>query len=220
MTAAAIAVVAIQAAVMPCTAAIFLTACCATANPLDNVRTGDLIFVAEKASEADSMSEAIASATGSFVHVAILERADDGSIMVIDATPGRGVDHHPLDTLFADFDGDAGHYRIMRLCGSSEADAQGYAQRAKAWLGEPYDFYYQADNGRHYCSELVYDAYSDGDSHIFEAVPMNFLDSEGHLPAYWAELFESLGCEVPQGAAGTNPNDMSASQRLVTIAEF
>lgn len=207
------------AAALIAMAGICLSSCKDSPDPLDAIRTGDLIFVAEQP-EDSSMSEAIASSTGSFVHVAILERAEDGSLNVIDATPRRGVDIHPLDTLFADFDGEAGHYRIMRLCGSSEADAQGYVQRAKAWLGEPYDFYYQADNGRHYCSELVYDAYSDGDSHIFEAVPMNFLDSEGHLPAYWSELFESLGCEVPQGETGTNPNDMSASDRLVTIAEF
>ena len=197
-----------------------LSACNETPDPLDAVRTGDLIFVAEKAADSGGMSEAIASSTGSFVHVAILERAEDGSLNVIDATPRRGVDIHPLDTLFSDFQGSASHYRIMRLRGCPEVRALEYVQRAKSWLGEPYDFYYQADNGRHYCSELVFDAYSDGQQSIFEAVPMNFLDANGEMPSYWVELFGGLGCEVPQGEPGTNPSGMSASERLATVAEF
>ena len=31
----------------------------------------------------------------------------------------------------------------------------------------------------------------------------------GELPAYWAEHFAALGMPVPEGVAGTNPNDMA-----------
>ena len=33
--------------------------------------------------------------------------------------------------------------------------------------------------------------------------------ADGELPAYWSEHFAALGMPVPEGVAGTNPNDMA-----------
>ena len=69
-----------------------------------------------------------------------------------------------------------------------------------------------------YCSELIREAFRRPDgSPLFETAPMNFLASDGSVPSYWKQLFESLGMEVPQGVAGTNPQDLSISPLLVEV---
>ena len=98
-------------------------------------RTGDLLFISAPA-DAAQMEGAIVSATGEIIHVAILEKAPDGNVWVIDATPERGVDRRLLDTLKADFPKADGYvYHYVRLGGPSES----YWERAKTFLaiGKP-----------------------------------------------------------------------------------
>jgi hypothetical protein len=178
----------------------------------NHLRSGDLIFVAEPGAEAGSMDEAIASATGTFTHVAIVEVKGD-SAWVIDATPRRGVDRHPLDTFRADFPG--ARFAVARIKGV-RVDAA--LQRAKALCGRGYDLRFLPDNGEMYCSELVQACYLDAAGKpLFESVPMNWLAPDGTLPAYWENLFRDLGMEVPQGVPGTNPQQLSESPLLTFI---
>jgi len=207
---------------------ILLTALlvCSCSRPA--LHTGDLVFVGIPAnyhsSDSTSMSSAIADATGdgelNLIHVAILEVKGD-SIWTIDATIDHGVDRHPLDTFFADFtlrDGSLPTFIIKRVKGESRKALKGYIANADNYLGEPYDNGFLPDNGAHYCTELVRDCYvtQDGE-YLFDEAPMNFLDADGNLPAYWDKLFTSMGVPVPQGIPGTNPQDMSQSPLLVPV---
>lgn len=189
------------------------------------IETGDLLFVGIPMNYGeDSMSQAIADATAigdtvNFIHTAVLEVDAEGSVWVIDATIAHGVDRHPLDTLLSDFTlhrGGRATFEVMRL--KDNRQARRYAEQAKALLGEEYDLYFLPANGRHYCTELVYDLYvrEDG-SHVFDCVPMNFKNAAGEMPAYWTRLFGSLGEPVPQGEPGTNPQQMHASEQLVHV---
>ena len=154
------------------------------------VETGDLLFVGIPMNYGDGdMAQAIADATSSgdsinFIHTAILEVDENDAVWVIDATLARGVDRHPLDTLFADFTlhrGGTATFEVMRLKDNSNAAA--YVEQAKVFLGEPYDNYFMTFNGRHYCTELISDAYVDADGHCwFEPQPMNFKNREGEYP--------------------------------------
>ena len=190
------------------------------------VETGDLLFVGIPMNYGDEgMAGAIAEATGeghelNFIHTAILEVDEAGKVWVIDATIAHGVDRHPLDTLFSDFTlhrGDAkATFEVMRL--KDNREARQYVEQAKGLLGEEYDLYFLPANGRHYCTELVYDMYVKPDGmHHFEVVPMNFKNAEGEMPSYWIRLFEKLGMAVPQGEPGTNPQQMHASGNLVHV---
>ena len=129
-------------------------------------RTGDLLFISAPA-DAAQMEGAIVSATGEIIHVAILEKAPDGNVWVIDATPERGVDRRLLDTLKADFPKADGYvYHYVRLGGPSES----YWERAKTFLGLPYDQTFLSGNNAVYCSELVWESYINSDgSHLFDA---------------------------------------------------
>jgi len=190
-----------------------------------HVETGDLLFVGIPMDYGDdSMEQAIADATSSgdttnFIHTAILEVDAQGAIWVIDATIRRGVDRHPLDTLLSDFTlhrGGRATFEVMRLRDNQHAAT--YVEQAKEFLSEDYDEYFMTFNGRHYCTELISDAYVDADGHQwFVPVPMNFKNKEGEYPSYWVRLFEKLGEPIPQGELGTNPQDMHASPDLIHV---
>ena len=180
----------------------------------ETVKSGDLLFVAIPADyQLDGISDAIAQSTGSgeknYIHTAILD-VDSAGVWVLDATIKHGVDRHPLDTFLVDFtlkDGSYPDLEVWRL--NDDADAAKYVSNATAYIGEAYDFTFTADNGTHYCTELVYDSYvtSDG-THIFSTVPMNFALPDGTMPDYWKQLFAKLGTDIPQGEPGTNPQMM------------
>ena len=189
------------------------------------IRSGDLLFIgipADYCGDNASMSSAIAEATSdstsavNFIHTAILDVDSTGTVWVIDATIAHGVDRHPLDTAFADFalkDGRRAVFEVMRF--ENTKGAKWAAEHAYGYLGEEYDLHFLPGNGKHYCTELVYDVYITFDGeHVFEQVPMNFLDPDGNMPAYWEKLFSRLGRPVPQGQPGTNPNQLHSHPHL------
>ncbi|MDE5692262.1 MAG: hypothetical protein K2I13_08770, partial [Alistipes sp.] len=90
--------------------------------------------------------------------------------------------------------------------------------RARSFIGQPYDYSFRPDNGRMYCSELVWESYLTlTGERIFPARPMNFRAADGSMPAFWIELFEKLGEEIPEGLPGTNPNDMARDSTLTEV---
>ena len=183
----------------------------------ESLQTGDLLFVGEgagSASNSGSMSEAIVSATGAITHVAIIEVDGSGTTWVIDATPKRGVARYPLASLLKDNPGAS--FTVKRLRDTSGVSR--FVENAKAFIGQPYDLTFLPDNDAMYCSELIRESFRlpDGTC-LFEEAPMNFLAPDGTVPAYWEQLFDDLGMEVPQGVPGTNPQQMSQSPLLVEV---
>ena len=192
----------------------------------ETLRTGDLVFVGipmDYSLDEGSIDEAITSTTGTpdalnLIHVAIADVDKDGE-WIIDATIKRGIDRHPLDTFLTDFtlkDGSLPVFIVKRL--KDPANATEYVENCKKFLGLPYDVHFLPDNDSLYCSELVRDGYirKDG-THVFDAAPMNFKDSEGNFPLYWQQLFALIGQEIPQDIPGTNPQSMSESEALETV---
>ena len=186
---------------------------------LGDLRTGDLLFQTEGVSDfSQAISAATAKDTVSFVHVAIVNVGNDGNIEIIEASPQYGVRICSIDEFFkitkAQTDGPS--YTVMRLDGDYPV-AQA-VERARTFIGQPYDWYYLPDNGKMYCSELVYEAFLNGEGeHIFNAVPMNFRAPDGSMPQFWTDLYNELGIDVPEGVPGTNPNDLSKDPRLVNL---
>ena len=209
--------------------ALFCTLCACLALSCgpkqETLKTGDLIFVgipADYSLDDSSMDGAIAAATGApdslnLIHVAIIEVADD-TVWVIDATMKRGVDRHPLDTLIRDFTDTDGQKPVLVVKRLKRGFSPGFIENAKRFMGQPYDYWFQPDNGRQYCSELVWESYRKPDgTPLFESRPMNFKGPDGSFPAYWIQLFEELGEPIPQGAPGTNPQDLSEAEILEDV---
>lgn len=180
----------------------------------ETLATGDLLFVGIPGDyNLEGISSAIADATGygdtNFIHTAIIEVDGDGQAWIIDATLKRGVARYPIDTFLTDFtlnDGSLPALVVMRLADTTGCSR--FVANAKGFLGEPYDAYFTPDNDKHYCTELVYDAYIRDGKHLFTARPMNFKNADGEFPLYWTQLFHAIGAKIPQDELGTNPQEM------------
>jgi hypothetical protein len=169
----------------------------------------DLLFFRDTA----GMGGAVQACTGQYSHVAIVESVGD-TVWIIDATPQYGVarrpfiynpgDSQPFPDVY-EIDGAFNEYDVL--------------ERARSFIGQPYDHAFRPNNKALYCSELIYECflndYKDkGDNHLFEAKPMNWRDANGKIPPYWKKHFKELHIPVPEGVPGTNPSDLSRSPLL------
>ena len=184
------------------------------------LETGNLIFVRDT----NGMGSAIEQSTGQYTHVAIVVCEGD-SAMIYEALPDKGVicrtfnsfaaelmeELDPENTsCFLDF---ASLYRM-----EVEFDTTGLISRLNQRLGQEYDEAFLPDNGKLYCSELIYECMLDKQGrHIFEAKPMNFKAADGSMPKYWETHFRKLNMPIPQDTLGTNPTDMSKSSEVSLI---
>lgn len=194
----------------------------------EGIQTGDLLFVGLPLdfhlTDSTSMDNAITSATGregeiNYIHVAILERDEQDSLWVIDATLKHGVDRHPFRVYLTDFTLNDGSYPVMAVMRLKDnTNASTYVDNAKTFVGRGYDMYFSSDNTEQYCSELVRNSYitSTGE-YLFSEYPMNFKSEDGTFPPYWIELFGLLDEPIPQGEMGTNPNAMSQESCLTKV---
>lgn len=175
------------------------------------LQPGDLLFYEDTA----GMGAAVQESTGHYTHVAMVAETGD-TVWIVDATQRYGVSRRP----FLRQPGDSRPYPdAYRL--TIPFDTAAVIGRAKSFVGQPYDNAFLPDNGKMYCSELIYECFLDAvGNHLFEAKPMNWRDKEGRLPEYWKKHFEELGIPVPEGVPGTNPTDMSRSPLLRKLGEY
>lgn len=107
---------------------------------------------------------------------------------------------------------------VMRLDG--KYDTAAFIANAKRHIGEPYDHYFMPDNGRMYCSELVYESYRDENGNpIFTARPMNFRAADGRCPNIGSHCSKHSESRYRKAYPGTNPNDMAREQCLVRLPD-
>lgn len=183
---------------------------------------GDLLFCVEEPS-GDGLSDAIANVTegidgSQVVHVGIACQ-QNGRMMVLEATPSHGVWLTPIDKFFeeAEYDDEGNPCvfvgRLRDTLGLAES-----VQRAKQFIGLPYDTLYAPDDKQIYCSELVQLSYLRPDgTPIFRTRPMSFSDSSGDIAPYWKKLYAERGIPVPEGMPGTNPGDLSRDSLTLWI---
>lgn len=190
------------------------------------LRNGDLLF---QVGAESPMHEAIRDATSDgsglpFTHAAIVE-VSGGHIGVIEAAGEGGVRRSTLDEFLSRSATVGGRPAVVvrRLTpeAASPREIDDAVKRAAGFIGQPYDYSFRPDNGRMYCSELVYESYRRADgSPIFTARPMNFRAPDGSMPAFWTRLFESLGEPIPEGVPGTNPADMAREPVSVPVKNY
>lgn len=190
--------------------------------PSPELQAGDLLF---QVGNGAGMNQAIDAATRSdnqmtFTHVGIAI-PHHGADSVLEATSEGGVKLSPLDEFLDRAARVEGGVAVvaMRL-----RDTTGRAlalKRARERLGIPYDYSFLPDNGKLYCSELVWECFRNSDgAPRFPARPMNFRAADGSMPAFWTELFEQLGETIPEGIPGTNPNDMARDPQLYEVKRW
>ena len=187
------------------------------------LKDGDLLF---QVSGTSVMSKAIAASTAqkdtlAFDHVAIAVVRPDSTVNVIEASPLTGVTLTTLDSFLASAPMIDGRPAVVVKRLTIPFSAQKVMEKAKSFIGMDYDWWYLPDNDKIYCSELIYEVFVDDDGNrIFKAQPMNFRNADGEIPDFWVDLYNRLGCEIPEGQPGTNPTDLSRDRQLIEIFRF
>jgi len=93
---------------------------------------------------------------------------------------------------------------------------------SKQQIGIPYDDDYLYDNGKYYCSELIYDAFLKAyGMPFFELQPMTFKqpNTNEFFPA-WVEYYQKLKIEIPEGKPGCNPGGISTSKKIKIVGKI
>lgn len=183
---------------------------------LTDLRSGDLLFFAPAK---DNAITKVTQGIGDVAidHVAIVHLADSG-ITTIEAVH-RGVVIMPVDStrLRARQRNEA--VMVGRVDGGLDISAS--IANALQHLGKPYDFYFEPSDSAIYCSELVQKAFVDiAGEPVFGTIPMSFHTPDGKILPYWTEYYRRVGKTVPEGAPGTNPGQLSRSQRLIILGRL
>lgn len=178
------------------------------------LQSGDLIF---QDLDGGPLSDAIESVTPhykghAFSHVGILY-IKENRIFVIEAI-GKKVQLNPLNTVLRRSPHPS---YIGRLKPSYQSLRKKIIDFALRQLGKPYDDDFLMNNGKYYCSELVYAAFkaaNEGKA-VFELFPMTYKKpgSDVYFPA-WKTYFKEKGEPVPEGLPGCNPGGIAVSGKL------
>lgn len=173
----------------------------------DSLNEGDLLFCVAKT--ANNITDVTQGLDGQRIdHVAIYHK-ENGNGYALEAIH-KGVCLTPIDSFFD---------RCDMVIVAELKDTTGVAEsvrRAMQFLGRPYDFNFMPSDSAIYCSELVQKSYRDSKGRlVFKTIPMSFHDETGKVTAYWQEYYGRQGLAVPEGEPGSNPGDLSRSDKIV-----
>jgi len=188
-----------------------------TENPIE---TGDFLFLDL---DCGPLCDAIESVTvgyegNHFSHVGLVFKRND-SVFVLEAI-GNSVRLTGLPAFLKYSFKPAYHARLKKNYRSLIPKAILFSLSI---LGYPYDDAFVYDNGKYYCSELIYDAFKEanGGKPFFKLQPMTYKKpgSEEFDPA-WVSYFDKLGLEIPEGKPGCNPGGISLSEKIDVLGIF
>lgn len=191
-----------------------------TAQSAENLSDGDFLFLDLNCGSLCDAIEAVTEGAGGrkFSHLGMVRKKGD-SVYVLEAM-GSSVRETNLGEFLAYSPLPALHARLKPAYRKLIPAALAYAQLQ---LGKPYDDAFLPDNGKFYCSELIYEAFRDANSGkpFFQNEPMTFKKpgSSDFFPV-WVSYYEKLGIKVPEGVPGCNPGGISRSPYLETIGNF
>jgi hypothetical protein len=180
-------------------------------------RTGDLLF---QNLDCGGLCDAIESVTKgyqnqSFSHIGLVYVRND-SVYIIEAI-GKDVHLTPL----VEFKKRSKHPLVQ---GRLKNQYQQMIPKAIVFSleqqGVTYDDVFLYNNGKYYCSELIYDAFAfaNNGQPFFQLEPMTFKkpDTQQYFKA-WVKYYKQLGVEIPEGQPGINPGGISRSDKIEII---
>lgn len=186
-------------------------------NPVISIKalhSGDLIF---ENLDCGPLCDAIEAVTPAyegehFSHVGIIYK-EKNQIMVIEAI-GKNVHLTPIRKVLQRT---THPVYIGRLPNPDTFMIRKIIQFSLKQIGVPYDNDFLYNNGKYYCSELVYDAFKSANSGrpFFKLHPMTFKipGSKNTFPV-WIKYFSKIGIPIPEGKPGCNPGGIICSGKL------
>ena len=152
-----------------------------------------------------------------FSHCAMVVKQND-SLKVVEAIGGK-VQINSLYNFFKRSE-DTLTIKNITIARTNKLNAESLRQAsdfALKQVGQPYDDAFILNNGKWYCSELVYEAFKTANQQkeFFLLAPMTFKDpkTKNFFPA-WVDYYKELHQPIPEGALGINPGSISRSDKL------
>ena len=180
------------------------------------LKTGDILF---QSMNCGPLCEAINEVTEGyqgkdFSHLGMVYIKND-SIFIIEAA-GKAVQITPYETFKT-------YTKEEMFVGRLKSKYQKYIPKAIDFalqqVGVPYDDAYLYNNGKYYCSELIYDAFLHAyKKPLFDLFPMTFKSPKTNdFFDVWATYYKKLNMEIPECQLGCNPGGISTSNKLKII---
>lgn len=193
---------------------------------LTALQHGDLLFCVASPSR-DGIAQAIVSVTEGIdlqrvSHVAIVCQETNGEMYALEASGKHGVWLNPINSFFVHCDHTAeGHPMVLLGRLKDTTTIASCVEKAKTYLGRPYDYQYTPSDSALYCSELVQLSYVDSAGEaIFPQVPMSFHNQDGQILPFWTTYYRQWNMAVPEGEPGTNPGGISRSDKITIVGRF
>ncbi|WP_430614034.1 YiiX/YebB-like N1pC/P60 family cysteine hydrolase [Flavobacterium sp. JP2137] len=177
------------------------------------LQSGDLIF---QNLQCGPMCDAINEVTTGyknlkFNHIGLVVLKEDQAFVI--EAGGQSVKSTPLQQFLSYSSQTMYLGRVKEAYTSLIPEAIAFATEQ---IGLPYDDDFLYDNGKYYCSELIYDAFKYAyKKPFFKLYPMTYkpLGSADYFPV-WVSYFEALGQPIPEGLPGCNPGGISTSDKI------
>lgn len=187
---------------------------------------GDMLF---QDLDCGEMCDAIEAVTQGYQgaqlsHLGMVSRVELDHVYVIEAI-GEGVVETPLEKFLSRSRDKNSKPKVLvfRLSTVWRSEVPQAVNKFQDLLGKPYDEAFLMDNDSFYCSELVYKLFNTQDTleNPFRLRPMTFKEpGTDHFYPVWAEHYENLGMEIPEGKLGLNPGGMSKSPHLTYVGKY
>lgn len=194
----------------------FASSCTGLAQGIDGyvLKNGDLLF---QNLDCGPLCDAIETVTqgidgSKFSHIGMVYIRND-SVYILEAI---GKDVH-LTSLHSFLKRSSNKVYIGRVRKRFAKIVDKAVLNAISKIGVAYDDVFIYDNGKYYCSELIYDAFkaANNDKPFFRLQPMTFKEPETN--SYfnvWVDYYKELKMEIPEGKPGINPGGISRSRNI------
>lgn len=185
------------------------------------LKAGDLIF---QDLDCGGMCDAIEAVTEGyhnrdFSHMGMVSIMPNGKYYVLESI-GKGVQETDLDEFLKRSTHPHLVARMKKPYRKLIPAAVAFCQK---WVGSAYDDEFIYNNGKYYCSELIYDAFkaaNDGQP-LFQLYPMTYKDpATGSFYPVWESYFHNLKVNIPEGLPGCNPGGMSTSDKVKVLGDL
>jgi len=185
-------------------------------------KEGDLLFQDLDCGPTCDAIEAVTWGVDSakFSHIGLVVSSDD-EWKVLEAI-SKGVVLTPLDEFLSrSFDSDGNPKVWVGRVKPEFNDALKRSLKSiPQYLGYEYDNEFIYNNGKYYCSELIYDIFRNANNGkpFFRLEPMTFKSIKtGEFFPVWIDYYKKLNILIPQDSLGINPAGISRSKKIKIV---
>lgn len=158
-----------------------------------------------------------------FSHIGLVQKIDE-KWKVLEAI-SEGVKYTNLVDFFKRSLDENNHPKIWvgRLKPQYSDILEKIEQEIPDYLNLPYDDAFLMNNGKYYCSELIFELFkkANGNKPFFELEPMTYKDpNTGEFLSVWVDYYKQLNMEIPEGLPGINPAGISRSNKIEMVRKL